>query len=230
MKRFCMAQNIRALIVESIPDSMDDIKDAFIDVFEDDKRGSLMNDILACDDAIISYTNTTTFSFLDDATYDMLKALPNVAEVGSRRALLQQSITFRGLRYSVHGHSKGDSYIVHGDLAGVWYPARIEKIIVQTSTYTGACEDTVAIVVENFRSLENHDAIHDPFRSFACSDVTGQLFYRKTSPPLLLDVRNIICHHAHTVIEDLHPLPNSYIHALPLDRVRILIFVVTIGA
>lgn len=220
LSKFCMAQDLRAFIADSLPDSMDEARDAFYDVFEDEKRGSLMNDILAFDQPLVMYNNTTKLSKLEDETHKLLKSVSHSPDLVPPRALRQRSITYRGVDFAIHTHSKANSFVVYGDISSnTWQAAKIVDILVQLQEDTHVQEDTVVVVVENFMRLTKVDADKDPYRKFAYSDVVGMLFYAKTSGKVVLDIRNIVCHFAHTEMK-FSDILEECIHALPLDRVR----------
>lgn len=225
LERFCMAQNFRALIAGNMPESLDDLREAFLDVFDDEKRGSLINDILAFDDTSVAYGNINTLSELDEATYTMLAAMPELPLTPPWYAYQQQNITYRGVNFSVHRHSPGNSYVIHGDIGpGRWKAARIVQIVIQLQEETGSADglDTVVLVVENFDSLNVQDAENDPYRLFPSSGIVGRMFYNTASDVQMLAIPDIVCHFAHTVIDDFDAIPKECIHALPLDRVCIL--------
>lgn len=163
LRQFCLAQNIRALISEDLPKSLSAVKDAFVTAFDDDRRGSLINDILAFEDCM-TYKNTATYTRLDDELYGLFQNR-STSQFPDRRVLMQQTCYHRGVQYAVFTHSKADSYVIFGSWPSrEWRAGRITDIFVQTHHSEDDANVNIWAAIHEFVPLNNKDSSNDPFR------------------------------------------------------------------
>lgn len=218
LTRFYMAQNIRALVLEKMPEGTAEVRRSFIETFDDDRRGTLINDVMSFDRDVITYQNSTRLSDLDDQLYGLLKSRHDL-DYPSRRVFAQHNFWRLGAQYSARKWSKGESFVVVGSYpSGPWSPAQITDIFVLPSQGVPEGEARLFVAVTKFRSLADTDIARDPYRAQDRAHGVGLLSYVEREDKILLDVQDIVCHFAHTPM-DIEHIATHCMHVLPLYRV-----------
>lgn len=228
---FIVGQQLRAGIVDrtwSQGDVQARLRDAFLATFESDRRGTLLNDIWAFDDEAAPTPDAhSTSSTLTEDIYALLQNRLNGPSSQHRyfrqTVLVQPTITKNGVTFSTFRNSPGNSHVVYGPFSdGRWSAGRIVAIFFWPHTDS---ESIACLVVEPFRELEDAETRYDPYRLFH-ANASGKLFHASFERPIVLLIQDIVCHFASTPYH-ITQLGTDVIHALPLDRVSILILGVT---
>ncbi|KAJ3553429.1 hypothetical protein NM688_g3618 [Phlebia brevispora] len=236
LRRFCVAQNIRALMTtnvipaaveprEVVKNALEQLEQKFSNIFQgNDNRGTLLNDMWAAEkDASIQFANTTVRTRLSGATYELLQQQLS-HEVKRARVILrepvlkQHTVILRGVKFSTMGTSLGDSQVIFRSASnGQTSAGRICEIFLwEEKLKDGSTTMKPFLLVKPLQSLMEVDALQDMFRNYPW--IGGSLFYEAfESQPVLLRVEDIISHFAATpYMSDF--IRHACIHVLPLDR------------
>lgn len=213
-ERFCMMQNLRALMQFDLPSEVLDLQARFLNVFGPDYGGTALNDLWASDVDAPQYHNTSKRKSLDKETWALLKqwfvdkALGNHAP---RDVLFQRSVKKWNMRFStrVGRTHNGDSNIVWGNPAtDSWHAGRIRSIFV----WPGEVEQ-IFLVVDQLKAKGN-TSLWQRYRSSAA----GRIFEDKVSGTRILRLDEVACHSA-VVPFAFGPAKQPCLHVLPLERV-----------
>ncbi|KAJ3529757.1 hypothetical protein NM688_g7809 [Phlebia brevispora] len=237
LRRFCVAQNIRALMSNKIiptalePDevikhTLEKLEQSYSNVFQGkDGRGTLLNDMWAAErDASIKYNNTTVRTRLSGAVYKLLQRRLSY-ETKKERIILhepvlkQRTITLRGISFSTMGTSLGDSQVVFRNASnGQPLAGRISEIFLwEEKPKDGSKSLKPFFLVNLLRPLTEADALHDAFRNYS-SWIGGSLFYEEFEPQeQLFGIEDVVSHFASTPYTP-DSIQRACVHVLPLDR------------
>lgn len=222
-ERFCMTQNLRALMQTTLPRELDEMQTTFLSLFENDYRGSLLYDIWAPDTFDLPvYRNTSDLKALDNPTWVTLQTRLETMFPGRpvrQPVLFQKFVTLRGQTFAVRQdegrRGLGNSNILWGQLAtGTWKVGRLRSIFVWRTSGT----EIVFVMVDELKPLSSAEAKHDPYRKFD-SSVAGRIFHKTSyGEPRLLTLEKITCHFAEMAYTSTN-LKAGYVHVIPLERV-----------
>ncbi len=225
LKQFCAGQNIRALMTGPVHEALQSLQTVFVEVFQGDNRGTLLNDICAFEDARkLQFKNHKVTTALDDETYRLLQhklhsnASARPWALLQRKALIQASISRLGVKFSTFENAPGDSYIIFGDLSnGLWSAGRISQIFVWGSSDSPEHQSAL-FLTRKYVALNAADSKFDCYSKLSVGAFTGRLFYREfEDTPVLLGIDDIVCHFASTPVS-LAKIQRKCVHVLPLDR------------
>lgn len=226
-EHFVAGQRIRARIADrAIPPTETDrlVRDTFTRVFQNENRGTLMNDLWSFDD---KPPNTPDKSASKQVLLYDIYALakerignnPPGARFPDEPVLIQPNLRYKGVTFSTYIDSPGNSNVVFGDYpGGAWSAGRISTIFFWPSKSPGTAITHIPLcVVEPLHALTEADARNDPYRLFR-GDIVGRLFYASFSSSVVLRFEDISCHFASTSFCSIGDI--RLVHVLPLDRVR----------
>lgn len=227
-EHFVAQQRIRACIVDKAMPATDahaKLRDIFVQVFQSDSRGTLLNDIWSLDDgpgAVKPHSAAKKQLLVGDAydlLYQRLHGLRSHKAILRQPVYVQSSLAYRGVTFSNYKVSSGDSNIIYGDyLSNKWSAGRIISIFFWPRKDTHGKADFIpCCIVEPYSPLTDSDAASDPYRQYR-SDVAGKLFLSEFDPPVVLLMDDVVCHAACTAYRSSGTsIPIT--HVLPLDRV-----------
>ena len=202
----------------NLPPVFHDLQAAFAKAFDAEDRGTFWNDMWAFtpDDDLSMISNSKEIP------------LPTLVEEKLRGGLLEgvpaarcpsvcltkESFTYHGMKYSVETNSPGNSFVVFK--SGHYQPWSAGSI--QTILYLPTKDTTYGpfFVIEPYLPLNDADVQLDPYRKFIFT--AGQLVYEDRGDPVVVSLKEVICHFAHTPFTSTS-LSRRCVHVLPLDRV-----------
>lgn len=210
---------------------MQSLLPSFLRSFRSDRRGTLLNDILAFQSPsqnIIAETNKFEAPArenitLSDTVYRQLcqwVTRQNGSSIRyiNRFAVPLTAITDSDLSYKISDSSPGDSNVVFTDEAGDWRAGSICQIFKHTRMQEGDRVTETFLVINEYLPLSPSHSRGDPYRKFPIAG--GRLFYSQfTSLPIILTIADVKCH----AVVTSRSLPGTSIecvHVLPLDKVR----------
>ena len=201
------------------------IQRAFSTAFQNDARGTLLNDILAFEDGnTVKYGNTSKLTLLPSEQHTLLCGYPTsgIMVNPTRHVFMQTSVQTLGMVFSTFRTSYGNSLVIYrhpeDHSSAPWKAGKIVSIFVSKQP-TGDNRPMTSgpfFVVENYRPLSNTEAMYDCYRRYG--DAGGRLFHTEHNGSVLLLMRDIICHFARTTV-DVPELGGDLMHVLPLARV-----------
>ena len=183
------------------------LQHAFSVAFQNDARGTLLNDMLAFEESdIFQYGNTSKTSLLPPEHLTLLlKYRTSGLPINpTRHVFMQTSVHTQSMTFSVSQTSHSNSLIIYrypGDRSSApWRAGKIISIFVSKqlpgdgrSLMTGPF-----FIVSDYCALSNEEASHDWYRKYG--DAGGRLFHAVHGSSVLLSMRDIVCHFACTVI------------------------------
>lgn len=231
---FCAGQNIRGFVMGNTSSSvLKRLQPLFCKRFDNDTRGTLLSDIYALDETDhVQLTNSSHRATLTPMVYRLLAA--KLQQMGrpwassawraaiKERVLPQNSITVRGIKYSVADTATGDSQVVFGNYPlGDWSAGRIDSIFAwpkanRASKLEDAQEErTIFLLMRVFKPLPPDEAGQDWYRLYADG---GRLFQAEYEADFsLIQASEIVAHFAGTMHLGEDGAPRR-LHVLPLDR------------
>ena len=225
-ERFCEGQNLRAqFATDDMKKNLPKIQRAFSAAFQNDARGTLLNDMLAFEDSDkVKYGNTSKTSLLPPEHHALVLgySTSGIPVNPTRHVFMQTSIQTQGMAFSTSKTSYGNSLVVYrhpdGCLSAPWRAGKIVSIFVckQPLGDNRSMMSGPFFVVENYTPLSDAEASHDCYRRYG--DSGGRLFYPVHDGVVLLSIKDIICHFACTTVS-IPKLKGDLIHVLPLARV-----------
>lgn len=217
-ERFCMMQNLKALMQSALPEEAEGLQAQFATAFESEYQGSTPNDLWLSEGDGVRYRNTKKKTPLDDAHWALLEPWLHKNRRGNhaRQSVLYQRSTHRyAMTLSAKGSqgSGGNSNVAWGSLdSDQWRAGRIQAMFV----WPGDKAEIFAIVDE-FLPLRPTSEKHDPWRRYRGA-VAGRLFEDKVARTTIVHLDEISCHTA--VIPFASPkLRCPCVHVLPLEKV-----------
>ncbi len=234
LTRFCMAQNIRAMM-RILPLELQEVGEAFAKAFDSDGRGTLQEEIGSHQNLVATFENTTTPKRLPEDLYELLKKRDQDA-LPFRHAFIQTHMDYRRKRFSTFSHSRSDSYIVFRDPDdSALYAGRITDIFTQEkfdddSSVEGKSDEgdreleyEMFLAVQRFSALGEEDAPHDPYLAQERGIGLGCLCYLQSEEEkILIGVQDIVCH-AMCHPNEFPDVSAGAMHVMPLLRVSKLI-------
>ncbi len=239
-----MNQRLRGIIAALRLDGcLQKLTNAFAQHFKTAEKGTLMSDLHAFGSSpeLGLEEPSNAPKKLDRRTSELLEAYekkigsqamgshPEVTLVqtwqrGIRLGVKHKKFGRGGVTFSSFNHIRQDSYVaVRQSALSDWHAARIQEIF--TYTHRGPTAEMIGrtetyFLVERFKELTETDALYDPYRKHQL--VAGRLYYDAFEDNFeLIPLKGILCHLACTPFENA-PFESKCIHALPLDRVRLL--------
>lgn len=215
-ERFCMMQNLRALMQSELPAEVLDLQTRFLNVFGPDYVGVALNDLWSAEGDDVQYPNMHKRKSLDKETWGLLKRwfADNGGENHARQTVLfQRSVKRWNMKYSAHAGRihVGDSNVVWGDLqTDGWHAGRIKSIFVWPGN-----TPQVFLVIDELTTLANtkrNKHLWQRYKSFAA----GRIFEEKVSHRRVLRLDEVGCHSAVTPFTFSN---RPCLHILPLERV-----------
>ena len=173
-ERFCEGQNLRAqFTTDDMKKNLPKIQRAFSAAFQNDARGTLLNDILAFEDGdTVKYSNTSRTMLLPSEQHILLLGYQTSGRVvnPTRHVFMQTSVQTQGMMFSTSKTSYGNSLVIYrhaGDDSSVpWKAGKIVSIFMskQPAGDNRPLMSGPFFVAENFRPLSNKEATHDCYR------------------------------------------------------------------
>lgn len=221
-ERFCMLQNLRALIQSELPEELSDLQSQFEKVF-DTGRGGALEDLWFSDEGgPVRYSNTRDQKPLDDETWGLLKAWLNAEnrDIPTRRpqVLWQHSVKRLNMTFSAREgrNNNGDSNVIWGDLqSDAWGAGRIRSIFV----LPGAVPD-IFLLVDELSALPSAEATKSPWQRYR-SLSAGNVFQAQTHSSRILHLDKITCHAA-AIPFGSKTIRRGCVHFIPLERVSLV--------
>jgi hypothetical protein len=220
-ERFCMMQNLRALMHSGLPHEIENLQSKFMEVFEGDNKGSALNDVWTMDTASLpQYKNENTWKALVEEEQQLMQAWLRRNGQQTRvqsKVLSQKYVQKFNMRFASWDSSRknGDSNVVWGNLeedSGPWHAGRIKSIFVST-----AHSPNVFFIVDELEPLSDTGDTEDPWSSYKGS-VAGRVFVDKVKATLVLSIDEVTCQSA--VIPHFSGQPRQpNLHVIPLERV-----------
>lgn len=211
----------------NLPPILSDIQLAFAKAFDGDFRGTFWNDLWASDpspdkDRTVTMLAKSKEVPLPAMIYKKIKSgtLRGITITHCPQVCLsQESLTFRGMQFSVATNSLGNSYVVFKrkleiDNADKYWSAGSIQMIFHLEIEKKIHGPFLAI--KPYLPLSMVDAQFDPYRKFLFA--AGQLVYEECGEPVVCMLDEVLCHFAHTPYTS-HEIPKQCVHVLPLDRV-----------
>jgi len=240
-KRYCQAQKLRAGLLDGEAERMPFLKDlrsSFRTLFDGERRGTLMSDILESSGALYAGDYIpdpkAREKSLSEAVFEGLKdwfqTQPWQPQSVSNFASIWSSLTANGATYKPASISPRDSYVLIGlgSTPGLgapsdWKAAQIISIFQQVYRDTnlgGSSKDErnfVLCEIKYYRGLTEQDRGFDCYRKYPIAG--GRIYYHDQEPgSKIVLASQIICHFART--RGVSPnISKPHIHVLPLDRV-----------
>ena len=219
-ERFCEGQNLRVCFdTDEIKSALPKIQHAFSTAFQNDRRGTLLNDMFAFEsvDAIV-YKNTSNSTPLPREYRDLLVRYRGTPRIGSSHYVyLQPSIQVHGMMFSPEQTSYGNSLVIYRPTSHStdrWHAGKIISIFLQKQR-SGSVIGPPFLVVRSFVPLGVDEAVHDHYRKFG--DSGGRLFYDRHGGIVMLSLEDVLCHFASTPMQ-VAAIKGDCIHVLPLSR------------
>ena len=222
LTRFCMSQDIRILMqTANLSPILSQLQLAFSKALESDTRGTFWNDLWAFtpDEQFTALSKSKEAPLPRWIREKLIKG--KLGGIATRHCpyacLTLESLTFRGMRFSIATNSLGNSYIVFNRKSGnndPWSAGSIQMIFhlrIDETTHGPF------FVIKPYLPLNTDDSRFDPYRKFLLA--AGQLVYEECGDLVVCTLEEASCHFAHTP----YKCPNitkQCIHVLPLDRVR----------
>jgi hypothetical protein len=231
-----MSQDVRVLMQSSnLPPILNDLQLAFSKALDGDTRGTFWNDLWAFDPSPETPDKHSSSPMLAKSKQVPLPtwidegitsgALRGIATKPAKRCppvcLSQESLTFRGMQFSIAANSLGNSYVVfkrkmESDSAdNHWSAGSIQMIF-----HLQIEEETHGpfFTIKPYLPLNAADAQFDPYRKFFFA--AGQLVYEECGDLVVCILDEVLCHFAHTPYTGRsQEISKPCIHVLPLDRV-----------
>ena len=226
LTRFCMSQDIRILMqTTNLPPILGHLQLAFSKALESYTRGTFWNDLWAFtpEEQFIALSKSKEAPLPRWIREELKKG--NLGGIAARHCpsvyLTMESLTFRGMRFSIATNSLGNSYIVFNRKPGnsePWSAGSIQMIF-----HLRIDETTRGpfFVIKPYLPLNMEDSRFDPYRKFLLA--AGQLVYEECGDLLVCTLEDVLCHFAHTPYK-CPKIPKQCIHVLPLDRVHAIFF------
>jgi hypothetical protein len=198
-ERFCMMQNLRALMHSGLPHEIESLQSKFMEVFEGDHKGSALNDVWTMDAAASpQYKNENTWKALAEEEQKLMQAWLRRNGQQTRvqsKVLFQKYVQKFNMRFAPWDLSRknGDSNVIWGELeesSRPWHAGRIKSIFVSTTHMPN-----VFFIVDELEPLSDTGDMEDPWRSYKGS-VAGRVFVDKVKATLVLSIDEVICHSA----------------------------------
>ncbi len=222
LTRFCMSQDIRILTqTANLPPILSHLQRAFSKALESDSRGTFWNDLWAFAPeeqfTVLSKSKEAPLPvwIREKLTKGLLGSI--AAKYYPSVCLTLESLTFRGMQFSIATNSLGNSYVVFKRKSGndePWSAGSIQMIFhlpIEETTHGPF------FVIKPYLPLNTADAKFDPYRKFLFA--AGQLVYDECGDLWVCTLGEVLCHFAHTPYKS-PDIPKQCIHVLPLDRVR----------
>jgi hypothetical protein len=207
-----------------LPPVLRDLKDAFSKALDGDARGTFWNDLwafTASRESISMPINSKEMS-LPIWIHEKLKngSMGGIGEQPEHHpsvCLTQESLTLRGMQFSVATNSLGNSYVafkLKNESGKPWSAGSIQLIF-----YLPIAETMHGpfFVIKPYLPLSKVDAQFDPYRKFLFA--AGKLVYEDCGDLLVCTLDEVWCHFAHTPYKSPENISKPCIHVLPLDRV-----------
>ncbi|KAI9434615.1 hypothetical protein H4582DRAFT_1818464 [Lactarius indigo] len=223
LTRFCMSQDIRVLMQSTtLPPILSDLQLAFSKALDGDTRGTFWNDLWA-----FSPSADESFSVLERSKEVPLPrwikerlakgALGGIAAKHyPQMCFSQDSLTSRGMQFSIAKNSLGNSYVVFKRKAESdksWSAGSIQMI------FHLQIEEEMHgpfFTIKPYLPLNTLDLKFDPYQIFLFA--AGQLVYEECGDEVVCVLDEVLCHFAHTPYSS-PEIPKPCVHVLPLDRV-----------
>lgn len=222
---FIAGQRIRARISDRTSQTGDvpqKLREVFIKVFQNDSRGTFLNDLWSFDDDNqykISKSASKHLLVID--IYKLLEQRLSGSQlkgtIHPRPVFVLPNFVRRGVTFSTYIDSPGNSNVIFGEKSR-WFAGRITAIFLWPTTLADDANRIPCCVVEPLQPLTDVDALNDPYRIFP-EMLSGKLFYSIFGSPTVILAEDIICHFASTRFRSAESNV-SITHVLPLDRVR----------
>jgi hypothetical protein len=222
LMRFCMSQEVRILMQSTkLPPIIKDLQRSFSKTLDGDARGTLWNDLWA-------FTPEVDFSvpvkpkgipvptwIHDKLIGGLLGRISPKSHLST--CLTQESLTIRGMQFSIATNSLSNSYVIFKMKSGgndkPWSAGSIQMIFhipIEGTTHGPF------LVVKPYLALSTVDSQFDPYRKFLIA--AGQLVYEECGDLSVCALDEVLCHFAHTPYSSPN-ISKRCIHVLPLDRV-----------
>ena len=243
MRHTCRAANLRTLLDD--PDMRPKIEElilAYERLNSEDRRGTRHRESVGlsgsspqpphnlkritldaqCMKALITYLNDHAGEekFIDARE---LRRLPGSVQLLDR-AFHLPSVQVNGVTFKAETTSSRDSNVIFTRSGrpepNAWSPGRIERVFQYSyRNDQGMIIDHTYLLVKPFKSLSPAHAMFDFYRKYKY--VGGCLFYNTYGKHIIITPEQVIAHFARTPMDVPH-IPSPCIHALPLDKVRLV--------
>lgn len=246
MKTFCMASNLRALVLSNLTPSLIGEFESIVQTSLDgDVRGTLMSDLASCvADSEPSYVvdiskQTPLSSEIYNAFLSLLRRdarlgdgvdyVSHDAWESSGEVMLNPlaqhlgEVRIRGLSFKPRREHVGDSQVLFctsgAQAEGALSLGQIEDIFIHRRASSGQSppRDQTFIALKRFAGLTANDQQRDPYKPYKHLRI-GLLYQIPIPDVIVIPTTDVVAHFASCIFED-PSLTRSCIVAIPLDRV-----------